>query len=119
MILIDEINMAEDSVLERLNSVLESERKLLITELNTEIQGFGKFSIIATMNPGGDFGKKELSPALRNRFTEIWVEPITSANNIAYSQFQIKTMLYQILNHRFLQLFTNHTDSHSIVDSLA
>lgn len=25
------------------------------------------------MNPGGDFGKKELSPALRNRFTEIWV----------------------------------------------
>eukprot|EP00359_Climacostomum_virens_P011460 CAMPEP_0204900836 /NCGR_PEP_ID=MMETSP1397-20131031/2713_1 /ASSEMBLY_ACC=CAM_ASM_000891 /TAXON_ID=49980 /ORGANISM="Climacostomum Climacostomum virens, Strain Stock W-24" /LENGTH=245 /DNA_ID=CAMNT_0052069063 /DNA_START=55 /DNA_END=789 /DNA_ORIENTATION=- len=25
------------------------------------------------MNPGGDFGKKELSPALRNRFTEVWV----------------------------------------------
>jgi midasin len=34
------------------------------------------------MNPGGDFGKKELSPALRNRFTEIWVEPITSYENI-------------------------------------
>ena len=29
------------------------------------------------MNPGGDFGKKELSPALRNRFTEIWCEPCT------------------------------------------
>ena len=26
------------------------------------------------MNPSGDFGKKELSPALRNRMTEIWVE---------------------------------------------
>jgi hypothetical protein len=25
------------------------------------------------MNPGGDFGKKELSPALANRFTVIWV----------------------------------------------
>ena len=24
------------------------------------------------MNPGGDYGKKELSPALRNRFLEIW-----------------------------------------------
>ncbi len=24
------------------------------------------------MNPSGDFGKKELSPALRNRFSEIW-----------------------------------------------
>lgn len=31
------------------------------------------FRFIATMNPGGDFGKRELSPALRNRFTEIWV----------------------------------------------
>jgi midasin len=29
------------------------------------------------MNPGGDFGKRELSPALRNRFTEVWVEAIT------------------------------------------
>ena len=27
------------------------------------------------MNPGGDYGKKELSPALRNRLTEIWCEP--------------------------------------------
>lgn len=36
------------------------------------------FVIIATMNPGGDFGKRELSPALRNRFTEIWVEPLTN-----------------------------------------
>jgi midasin len=26
------------------------------------------------MNPSGDFGKKELSPALRNRMTEIWVD---------------------------------------------
>lgn len=25
------------------------------------------------MNPGGDYGKKELSPALSNRFTTIWV----------------------------------------------
>ena len=30
------------------------------------------------MNPGGDFGKKELSPALRNRFTEVWVPTITA-----------------------------------------
>eukprot|EP01083_Nonionella_stella_P050715 134799_1 len=28
------------------------------------------------MKPGGDFGKKELSPALRNRLTEIWVPVI-------------------------------------------
>ena len=71
--LIDEISLADDSVLERLNSVLEPERKLLISEKadNEEIQATEGFQIFATMNPGGDYGKKELSPALRNRFTEI------------------------------------------------
>jgi len=80
--LIDEISLAEDSVLERLNSVLEFERTLLLPEKGSlsvdEIKPKAGFFVIATMNPGGDYGKKELSPALRNRFTEIWVEPITS-----------------------------------------
>lgn len=40
------------------------------------------FFLLATMNPGGDFGKKELSPALRNRFTEIWVPPITELDEL-------------------------------------
>lgn len=34
------------------------------------------------MNPGGDFGKKELSPALRNRFTEIWCETHTKREDL-------------------------------------
>jgi midasin (ATPase involved in ribosome maturation) len=34
------------------------------------------------MNPGGDFGKKELSPALRNRFTEIWVPPLNDREDL-------------------------------------
>lgn len=34
------------------------------------------------MNPGGDFGKKELSPALRNRFTEIWCESCTDRDDL-------------------------------------
>jgi midasin len=29
------------------------------------------FPIVTTVNSGGDFGKKELSPALRNRFNKI------------------------------------------------
>lgn len=78
----DEISLAEDSVLERLNSVLEPERTLLISEKcglddseNFVVKAKLDFKFFATMNPGGDFGKKELSPALRNRFTEIWCEP--------------------------------------------
>lgn len=34
------------------------------------------------MNPGGDYGKKELSPALRNRFTEIWVPSVTDMDEL-------------------------------------
>lgn len=74
--LIDEISLADDAVLERLNSVLELKRTLVLAEKggeNSIIVAHNDFQICATMNPGGDFGKKELSPALRNRFTEIWV----------------------------------------------
>ncbi|XP_025832475.1 midasin isoform X2 [Agrilus planipennis] len=84
MFLADEISLADDSVLERLNSLLESERTLLVAEKGTDINSINScefivandnFRFIGTMNPGGDYGKKELSPALRNRFTEIWCEP--------------------------------------------
>ncbi|KAK8720293.1 hypothetical protein OTU49_013436 [Cherax quadricarinatus] len=80
--LADEISLADDSVLERLNSVLEPERILVLAEKGTDaggdvgsleiIHAHDQFRLIGTMNPGGDYGKKELSPALRNRFTEIW-----------------------------------------------
>ncbi|KAK5976327.1 VWFA domain-containing protein [Trichostrongylus colubriformis] len=74
-LLIDEISLAEDSVLERLNPLFEDDRTLLLSDAGVEVHpvsaGDG-FQIIATMNPGGDYGKKELSKALRNRFTEVW-----------------------------------------------
>lgn len=78
--LLDEISLADDSVLERLNSVLEPARNLLLAEkgaTDTLITASKGFQFLATMNPGGDYGKRELSPALRNRFTEIWVPHVT------------------------------------------
>ena len=84
-LLIDELSLAEDAVLERLNSVLEPEKKLMIAEKGgsaCEVLGKDDFVIFATMNPGGDFGKRELSPALRSRFTEIWVPPVCSRDEL-------------------------------------
>ncbi|XP_054261518.1 midasin-like isoform X2 [Macrosteles quadrilineatus] len=79
--LADEISLADDSVLERLNSLLEPERTLLLSEKGVADEQFvvakENFRFFGTMNPGGDFGKKELSPALRNRLTEIWCEGIS------------------------------------------
>ncbi|KAI8548545.1 hypothetical protein RHMOL_Rhmol07G0280600 [Rhododendron molle] len=86
LLLVDEISLADDSVLERLNSVLEPERKLSLAEkggLDLEkLTAHPDFMILATMNPGGDYGKKELSPALRNRFTEIWVPPVNDLKEL-------------------------------------
>jgi midasin (ATPase involved in ribosome maturation) len=69
MFLIDEVSLADDSVLERINSVLEPSRRLLLAEKGGKsieaTVAHESFRILATMNPGGDFGKKELSPALR------------------------------------------------------
>ena len=93
--LADEISLADDSVLERMNSVLEPEREILLAEkigqemeaqpgLTTEIVAAGEgFRFVGTMNPGGDYGKKELSPALRNRFTEVWCPSTTTAEDLA------------------------------------
>lgn len=74
--LLDEISLAEDAVLERMNSVLEPGRTIFLAEKGMDdapVVALPGFQFCATMNPGGDYGKKELSLALRNRFTEIWV----------------------------------------------
>jgi midasin len=86
---LDEINLAEDAVIERLNSVLESGRAITIAEKggvsedeSERLIAHPNFKIIATMNPSGDFGKRELSPALRSRFTEIFVQNESSEDNL-------------------------------------
>jgi len=85
--LMDEISLADDSVLERLNSVLEPSRTLLLAERggldasDVLISPRPEFEIVVTMNPGGDYGKKELSSALRNRFTEIWIPPLDNKDD--------------------------------------
>ena len=95
--LADEISLADDSVLERMNSVLEPEREILLAEkigqqmessagggVTTEmVVAEPRFRFVGTMNPGGDYGKKELSPALRNRFSEIWCPSLTSREDLA------------------------------------
>ena len=74
LLLIDEINLANDAVLERLNSVLEMPPTLLINETNTAIVAHPNFKIIATMNPSTDITKRECTPALRNRMTELFLD---------------------------------------------
>lgn len=68
-------------------SVLEPGRSLTLAEKGgggaEVVVGAEGFMVLATMNPGGDFGKKELSPALSNRFTQ--VGRLQAVSQVCYS----------------------------------
>jgi MoxR-like ATPase len=84
-IILDEINLAEPQILERINSVLERNPSLTISEQgNTKIEGEGegenkldpRFRIFATMNPAEYSGRQPMSPAYKDRWTSyIYVDP--------------------------------------------
>ena len=112
ILLVDEISLADDSVLERMNSVLEPSRTLTLVEGGTQecndsiednnkwckIKAHSDFNFIGTMNPGGDFGKKELSPALRNRLVEIWCpSPMDTKDDL---EMLLSNMLLDIPNNK-------------------
>ncbi|KAJ1448001.1 P-loop containing nucleoside triphosphate hydrolase protein [Pelagophyceae sp. CCMP2097] len=86
-VMLDELNLADDAVLERLNSVLEPKRAITLAEKGgdldeLEVVAAPGFRLLATMNPGGDHGKRELSPALRSRFTEVWCPPASARDDL-------------------------------------
>ncbi|USP77584.1 Midasin [Curvularia clavata] len=128
--LLDEISLADDSVLERLNSVLEPSRTILLAEkgpVDSLVTAKDGFQFLATMNPGGDYGKKELSPALRNRFTEIWVPAMSDLDDIleiVRSKLKPEIVQYASVIVSFSQWFndkynTSVASSISIRDTLA
>ena len=67
--------------------MLEPGRTLTLAEKGgagaEEVTAAPGFRLVATMNPGGDYGKRELSPALANRFTAVWVPPIEDPAELA------------------------------------
>lgn len=71
-LILDEVNLAEPQVLERLNPVLERNARLLLSERDGRLiagdQVHPEFRVFATMNPAEYSGRSVLSPAWRNRF---------------------------------------------------
>ena len=73
-VLLDELNLAEPQILERLNPVLEQPASLLLSEGDNTRWGAGglpihpHFRIFATMNPAEYSGRSVMSPAFRDRF---------------------------------------------------
>lgn len=77
-VILDEVNLAEPQVLERLNPVLELPPTLVLTEHDGRRFGGGgdvpvseNFRLFGTMNPSEYAGRATLSPAFRDRWG-IW-----------------------------------------------
>ena len=73
-IVLDELNLAEPQILERLNPVLERNPTLVLTEHDNTVIGstdepvHPAFRVFATMNPAEYAGRSALSPAYRDRW---------------------------------------------------
>jgi len=73
-LILDELNLAEPQVLERLNSLLERHPSLTLSERDGRLIGGAgaqlheRFRIFATMNPAEYIGRAPLSPAYRDRW---------------------------------------------------
>ncbi|CAM9849225.1 unnamed protein product, partial [Choristocarpus tenellus] len=78
-VLLDEINLASAETLQRLSGLLEaSHGSLCLTERGDvdPIKRHPNFRLFAAMNPPTDASKKDLPPALRRRFSEIYVSEL-------------------------------------------
>ena len=73
-VVLDELNLAEPQILERLNPVLERYPSLVLSEHDNTVIGSADnpvhpaFRVFATMNPAEYAGRSALSPAYRDRW---------------------------------------------------
>lgn len=79
-ILLDEINLASTETLECLSTILEPNGSVVLLEKGDfkPVTRSSHFRIFACMNPSTDVGKKDLPQGIRNRFTEFYVDELTS-----------------------------------------
>lgn len=83
-VLLDEINLASTETLECLSTILEPDGSVVLLERGdfVPIKRHPDFRIFSCMNPNTDVGKKDLPVGIRNRFSEFFVDELTSENDL-------------------------------------
>lgn len=80
-VLLDELNLAPQTVLEGLNSCLDHRATVYIPELGASVVCPKSFRVFAAQNPlGQGGGRKGLPKSFLNRFTKVFVDPLSSAD---------------------------------------
>jgi midasin len=88
-LLLDELNMASQTVLEGLNSILDHRGSIYLPELDKTVEKSPGFRIFASQNPTSmGSGRKGLPHSFLTRFTRIWLE--------AYTETELKQIIYDL-----------------------
>ncbi|RYE98453.1 MAG: hypothetical protein EOO41_02350, partial [Methanobacteriota archaeon] len=85
-VLLDEINLAAAETLQRLAGLLDgSMSRFTLSEKGSAdaLPLHDSFRLFAAMNPATDVGKRDLPPAFRNRFTELYVNDVEDRDDVA------------------------------------
>ena len=100
-IILDELNLANQSVLEGLNSILDHRGKIYISELNKTIElqqdDSSKTVIFGCQNPlnqGG--GRKGLPISFLNRFSKVWFEELKTNDFLAILEENFPDIEYEL-----------------------
>jgi midasin len=86
VLLIDEINLASQSVLEGLNPILDERRSIYVPEINSNFVAHDSFVVFASMNTTQVAGRKKLNTSFRSRFIEIHVDDFSTDDLISISR---------------------------------
>ncbi|CAM9430054.1 unnamed protein product, partial [Ectocarpus sp. 6 AP-2014] len=121
VLFLEDFNLPNQAVTERLNSLLEPERSFTLTEdISRSEDGEGGvggqaipvppgFQVFATVHRGNASARLNISPATRSRFTEIAVQ--------AYSELELRAVLSAVVDKR-LSLAPDTLESKNIVEDL-
>ena len=78
-LILDEINLAQAEVIERLNSLFDDDGNITL-ESGEKVPAHPNFRAFATMNPGTYVGRGQLSDALRSRWARVFCQGLSRAD---------------------------------------
>ena len=117
-VLLDELNLATQTVLEGLNAVLDHRASVYIPELGRSFACPPSFRVFATQNPVGQGGgRKGLPKSFLNRFTKAYVEPLGREDQWVI----VRSLFPQLdvpLSHVYPEMVTSASSSSSSSVSL-
>ncbi len=103
VVIFDEMNVADNSILVNMHSVLDHRKEALIPDIGVPIKAHKNFLAIATQNDATYQGTNKLNPALKSRFIWLKLDPITDIKELLiYKNPNTKPEVLEILNNIYI-----------------